>query len=351
MKAAFKAFKQWLRETRVSCAKWLLDKAPNTAHLPDIQQAQTILFLRQDGKIGDFIVSSFVFSEIKRHKPSAKIGVLCSPENRYLFEQHPDIDHIHVVEKRGMWAYHQLGKQLNNQYDVVIEPTLIFRVRELVLLRAIGAPHNIGYLKSDYQIFNHSIEQTHLHYTEVYCKILNILGFEDVATDYRLPDYSKSHQKVADFLLKNHLNQYIALNFFGAARRRRFTPEHIRAILQTLTRVFPQQSWLLLGFPEVNEWLSALASEFSGCYVFAETESIFDNMALIASAKAVLSPDTAVVHIAVALDKPLIGLYSAEAQNFANWYPYSQQAQVLRYQHDVNEINPEELVPLLAKIV
>lgn len=350
LKQSFKKFKIKLREWRVSLAKQMLDREPPPSHIA-LTQARNILFLRQDGKIGDFVVSSFVFRAIKQQRPEAKIGVLCSRENAYLFENNPDIDHLHIVAERGVLPYYQMGKQLKNQYDVVIEPTLVFRVRELVLLRTIAAPYNLGYLKADYRIFNHHISDSQLHYSEIYCKLLNLIGIENVDTRYRLPEQPEAEQRIAEFLQQQQLTDYIALNFFGAARSRRFTPDSIRTILDTLTAEFPQQKWLLLGFPEVNAWLVDVVQAYSNCYLFENTKTIFDNIALIRHAKAVVSPDTSMVHIAVALDKPLIAIYNSDERNFANWYPYSQQAQILRYQQNINEINAAELIPMLAKIV
>ena len=81
-----------LQKIRLKLGKILLDKKTqgNLSALPP----EKILFLRHDGKIGDYIVSSFVFREIKKYNSNTKIGVICTKKNEYLFKQNRYIDEI-----------------------------------------------------------------------------------------------------------------------------------------------------------------------------------------------------------------------------------------------------------------
>ncbi|MGR6652132.1 glycosyltransferase family 9 protein, partial [Avibacterium paragallinarum] len=85
--------KNILRELRLKAGKLLLDKKSSDNFSDNLPMS--ILFLRQDGKIGDYIVSSFAFREIKRFNPTIKIGVVCTKQNAYLFEQNPYIDQLY----------------------------------------------------------------------------------------------------------------------------------------------------------------------------------------------------------------------------------------------------------------
>ncbi len=59
--------KHLLRKFRLKAGKLLLDKKSSDNFSDNMPMS--ILFLRQDGKIGDYIVSSFAFREIKRFNP------------------------------------------------------------------------------------------------------------------------------------------------------------------------------------------------------------------------------------------------------------------------------------------
>ncbi|HDL5660065.1 TPA: lipopolysaccharide heptosyltransferase family protein, partial [Mannheimia haemolytica] len=82
--------KATLRKARLVIGKAILDSKNTDLILSEIPNK--ILFLRHDGKIGDYVVSSFVFREIKKQSPQTQIGVVCSQKNRYLFENNPYID-------------------------------------------------------------------------------------------------------------------------------------------------------------------------------------------------------------------------------------------------------------------
>lgn len=123
--------KSMLQKIRLKLGKLLLDKTnlPNNIINIDIRN---ILFLRQDGKIGDYVVSSFVFREIKKFNPHIKIGVICTKQNAYLFKQNPYIDQLYYVKKKSILDYIKCGLAIQKeQYDLVIDPTIMIRNRDL----------------------------------------------------------------------------------------------------------------------------------------------------------------------------------------------------------------------------
>ncbi|TNH00369.1 glycosyltransferase family 9 protein, partial [Pasteurellaceae bacterium Phil31] len=102
-----KKIKYQLRQWRIALGKWILDK---TKSMPDNIELKSVLFLRQDGKIGDYIVSSFVFRELKKYNPNLDIGVVCSDDS--LFIKNPHIDHIYQVKKKNIIDYFKTGLKL-----------------------------------------------------------------------------------------------------------------------------------------------------------------------------------------------------------------------------------------------
>ena len=74
-------------------------------------------------------------------------------------------------------------------------------------------------------------------------------------------------------------------------------------------------------------------------------------LVLIRHAQAVLTPDTAIIHIAAALDKPIIGLYRQDPQNYANWHPQSEHAQIIWFQQHIQEITPTQMISALQNII
>jgi len=65
------------------------------------------------------------------------------------------------------------------------------------------------------------------------------------------------------------------------------------------------------------------------------SSQIGDVIAQMSLADAIVSVDTATIHIAAALDKPLLGLYNPDRENFAEWHPNYPRGQALFAQAQV----------------
>ena len=350
-KQRFKQLKTDWRNARLRWCKTWLDRAPAASPAPNPQNLHAILFLRQDGKIGDYIVSSFAFREIKRAHPAIKIGVICSAKNRQLFENNPHIDALHEVQPKSTLSYYQVGKSLAGQYDAVIDPTLSLRPRDLLLLRTLNAKYYVGLNKADYQLFNLNIANSQQHFADVYAQALHLLGFANIHTQPELPNRPASEAAVQTFLQQNSLQHYIALNFFGAANSRRFSLEAIAHTLTAFQAAFPAQKFILLTYPEITPSLATLCQQHPNATLYPHTQTIHDSIALIRHAQAVLTPDTAIIHIAAALDKPIIGLYRQDPQNYANWHPKSEHAQIIWFNQHIQEITPAQMIAALQNII
>ena len=347
-KTFYKSLKSRWDVLRLRWAKLWFDRTP-AAPAPALNphNLRAVLFLRQDGKIGDYIVSAFAFREIKKANSGIKIGVLCSSKNRQLFENNPYIDALHEVAPKSTASYRTVGRAVARQYDVAIDPSLQTRARDLVLLRALDCPYNLGLGKADYQLFNLNIADTQQHFADVYAQALRLLGFTDLDTRPMLPDHPASDAAVQAFLQENGLKNYTALNFFGAANSRRFSREAIQTALAAFQVAFPTRQFVLLTYPEITPMLQEVCRQQANCFVYADTQTIHDSIALLRHADTVLTPDTAIVHIAAALNKKIVALYREDPQNFANWQPKSQQVHLLFFKQHIEEITPQQMVAAL----
>ncbi|WP_443091211.1 glycosyltransferase family 9 protein [Basfia succiniciproducens] len=339
------SLKQLLRKIRISIGKQFLDKKSlNTEKsLLDIKK---ILFLRQDGKIGDSIVSSFVFREIKKQNPNTHIGVVCSNKNAFLFERNPYIDQLHFVKNRNILERIKCGLNLRKlSYDVLIDPTVLLRNRDLLFLRLINAKCNIGYQKADYKIFDYNIEDNSLHFSQVYQKALEMIGFKQIDTTYDVPQDKEISQQVRSFLNKNSLDKFIAVNFYGNGSSRRFNDERIVETLHYLT-THSEKPILLLAYPEVINHLEKLAEPFPYVFIDKNSTTIYHSIEAIKQCCLLISPDTATVHIGTGFTRPMICFYSNDKENFAHWHPNNPaNTHILRYQQNINELSPEAIKP------
>ncbi|PJG83901.1 glycosyltransferase family 9 protein [Caviibacterium pharyngocola] len=343
------SIKDTLRKIRLSLGKQLIDIKKRKTEVPT--EIKRILFLRQDGKIGDYIVSSFVFREIKKQMPAVHIGVVCTKNNAYLFTDNPYIDQLYFVKKRSIFSLIKCGLNLRKfQYDVVIDPTVLLRNRDLLFLRLINAKINLGYLKDDYKLFNLNIDNPNLHFADVYKTALEKIGFHSLNTEYEIPSNESAKNAVEKFIKKNQLTKFIAINFFGNGSSRRFNDSNIVAILDHSVKN-TELPIVLLTYPEMTEKLKTLSMvngqwsiPYRKIFIMEETTTIFHTIELIRRCNLLISPDTATIHIAAGLNKPIIGFYSQDQENFVHWHPNSKNKTfILRYGDNINEIKPEQI--------
>lgn len=337
------SLKKALRSLRLAIGKFIIDRKTSHSFPNPIQK---ILFLRHDGKIGDYIVSSFVFRELKKQNPNLHIGVVCSTKTRYLFEKNPYIDQLYPVKTKSISNYIQVAKQIQQQqYDVLIDPTTLLRNRDLLLIKLINTKINIGYQKQYYQLFDLNITDNTLHFSQIYQQALEMIGYGNIDRTYDIPTDIESEQKIQEFLEQNNIQSFIAINFFGASSSRSFTDENIEKWLSYIQKN-TQKPLILLTYPAVTDKLKNIVKQYKNCFVLESTSTIFDNISLIQAADLVISPDTSIIHIAAGLNKPIIAFYSHNQENFTHWHPNSQNSvHLLRYSRNINELNPEQLLP------
>ncbi|OOF86266.1 glycosyltransferase family 9 protein [Rodentibacter ratti] len=333
-------FKQFLRNLRINIGKLFIDRRPETSSLP----IQKILFLRQDGKIGDYIVSSFAFRELKKFNPTLQIGVVCTKHNQYLFSQNPYIDQLYLVKKKNIKDYIRCGFSLGKEnYDVVIDPTVFLRNRDLLLLRLINAKINIGYQKEGYKLFNQNIPYSAQHFSQVYATALEKVGLTNIDLQYDIPFNQKAAIAISTFLKENQLKDYIALNFFGYFSMKKMSDENIITHLNYLTENIQSKKIVLLSAPDTNDKLIDLAKNFTNVFVYPTTE-IFHTIELIRHCQQLISVDTSTVHIASGFNKPIIAFYHNNEYEFIHWKPMTQSpTHILFFDKTVNEITPDKI--------
>ncbi|QLB21295.1 heptosyltransferase [Vespertiliibacter pulmonis] len=335
--------KKFLQKIRLKLGKVILDHKKHHS-LTEISLIRKIIFLRQDGKIGDYIISSFIFRELKKQNPNIYIAVVCSTKIQYLFRQNSFVDKIYTVKTKDIINYIQVSNKIRaDKYDILIDPTVFIRNRDLLLIKLIGAKVNIGYQKQDYKIFDESINDINIHFSQVYEKILNRMEFKNINTDYDIPSNLVSQRNIEEFLEENNIHKFIAINFFGASSSRSFNDESIKILLNHITSKISTPIILLI-YPTITEKVKKFILSYSNIYLYEKTQTIFDNIEIIKKSYLVISPDTSIIHIAVGLNKPIIAFYSNDNENFIHWHPKSNNTiQILRYNKNINEIKPEQL--------
>jgi ADP-heptose:LPS heptosyltransferase len=129
-----------------------------------------------------------------------------------------------------------------------------------------------------------------------------------------------AEKQINAFLQENNIQKYFCVNLSGSRIERSWTTEKWIVFLKKISS--DTLAIIIIAAHTEKERALQIAAEVSNA-VYLETKSIIEVYSVVAKADLVISPDTSIVHIAAAFDKPLLGLYSRNLLNNAKFHPLS----------------------------
>lgn len=308
--ALYKATKKWRR-------------MPTEKIAPS--KVRTALMIRNEGKIGDAIVSTCILRAM--HEAGINIDVLAIKANEMIFSGNPFIRNLYLTDEmdpRDMYN-HAIPDDLiitlkNNNYDLMIDTgiwdTGLYMPK---MIQAISPKISLGFNKqkwlSHYDV-NIAFNHYQSHVKEIYAAIMNYLGFSD-ASNQRYEVYYKQsisdEVKTIDFFTGD--NKKVIINMYASHDDRNLTPQQTKEIISGILLKNKNIDIVVLDYKK-----SFVKDFFIGAKVY-HVPSLYHAMAAINLSDLVISPDTAVVHVAALYDKPLIGIYRDIPDNNKLWSP------------------------------
>jgi len=285
-------------------------------------KAQKMLVV-QLGRIGDLILLLPVFEELKKLNPANEVHLLAGKHNYQAVEGYPFIDKVFLYEKSLWGRFKTILALRKERYDVWIDPKNHRSGESLLFARLGGATFKIGYEASpsvfDFQV-PHESEHPDKHISYINFLALAPFGIEPTTARPTLFVQAKAEERIQFFLQEKAINQYFCINLSGSRVERNWTTEKWISFLQQIAGDI--SSIIIIAAPNEKERAIQIADSVSNA-VYLETKSIIEVYSVVKTAKLVISPDTSIVHIAAAFDKPLLGLYSKNIRNNAKFHPLS----------------------------
>ena len=364
-------FQDYMREKRLKIGKYIWDRKKKSKiievdnFLKD-NNIKSILFLRYDGKIGDMIVNSLMFREIKKVYPDTKIGVITRGAAIDIIKNNPNVDEIYEYHKDRKKIKDLALKIKEEKYDLLIDFSEMLRVNQMMLINLCGARINIGLDRKDWKLFDLSIESGKdfkwtEHITKRYLAYLIKLGLKKENIDISYDIYLKNEKKYEIFFNKIKENKKLILNPYGASKHKSFSIETLENIINYLKD--KDIAIILVYFGDKYEELKFLEKKYKYVYIPKKIESILDTAILIKKSDYVISPDTSIVHIASAFNKKMITIYPPKGGKYGVdhlvWAPESEYSKVIfckdktgTYDEiDINTFNFDEIKKEILKIL
>ena len=334
-------FQDYMREKRLKIGKYIWDRKGRVKILEgnnflEDNNIKSILFLRYDGKIGDMVVNSLMFREIKKVYPNIKIGVVARGAAIDIIKDNPNVDKIYEYYKDRKKIKDLALKIKEEKYDLLIDFSEMLRVNQMMLINLCGARINIGLDRKDWKLFDLSIESGKdfkwtEHITNRYLAYLIKLGLKKESIDISYDIYLKDEKKYETFFYKIKENKKLILNPYGASKHKSFNIETLENIITYLKD--KDIAIILVYFGDKYKELEFLEKKYKSVYIPKKIESILNTAILIKKSDYVISPDTSIVHIASAFNKKMITVYPPKGGKYGIdhlvWAPKSKYNKVI----------------------
>ena len=301
--------------------------------MPD--SLKNILIIKPSS-LGDIVLALPALTTLRNSFPNAKISWLIRSEFAPLLKNHPHLTETILFERnllaKAWYKPHAFAKLWsliqrlrNEKFDIVIDLQGLFRTAVLAMLS--GCPVRFG-MKNAREFaglfYTHRISQNSdsIHLVDYYVNIAKAAGAQKTTVQFVLPVDAEAAASVNQLLLQHNVdkNHYVVFIPGSAHSDKCWPVEKFAALAEKISSMF-QLPIILAGTKSeknITEKLRALAKV--PIADFAGLTNLNELVALLKSARLVVSNDTGPGHIAAALGRPLVMMFSWS--NPARIYPY-----------------------------
>ncbi len=315
------------------------------------------IILVQLGRIGDMILLTPAIKALKNKFPDAKIDVLAGRHNFAALKNNPNIHSVFVYEKTPIKILKTIFSLRKVKYDYYIDPKDHKSSESRIFAKIARAYTKIGYNSDGDFVFDINIssesQNQGMHFSKrAFIPLKNLdVDFPAKTPAPDLYQDKDSIDYVSEYLKKESLNSYYVLNLSASMEHKMWdTKKWIK-----LYKEFPEfQSKTVLSYaPPERDKAELLLAECKGIHNF-ESRNLNDAISLIAKSELLISPDTAMVHVAAAFDIPLLGLYSGLDDFYAKFYAACSVKEIIRAEkgdYGIKSINYDQVKLGLEKII
>ena len=300
----------------------------------DIKKSKNVLVLKYD-RIGDMVVTTPIFRELKKAYPSISISVLASKENKDVIKNNPYIDKIYTNYKNSIFNdLPTLLKLRKKSFDVCIElehsviPHAIFRLK-IINPKKIITIHKdgrYGVKGSELELYDYFTEKDKKsHFGKIWLDTLIFFGITPSSNKYDFFLSNIERDKAESFVLSMGNKIKIGINIEGSFPEKSIQKKELDQICRGLYSHCSNIKIVILASPNQILKKKKMISELGLDYVIPSytTETIIDAAAIVEQLDLIITPDTSIVHIASSFDKPVVSIHENNKDSFRLWSPSS----------------------------
>ena len=283
-----------------------------------------ILVIRDDG-IGDLIITMETLRAIKDASPTITLDLLASPQNAAFARTLPFIDDV-VVHRRGPAgdALRTMRELRRRRHDVVIDGRATIRTvkaHTAALMLATGARWRVGVgqRRNDWVYTVRADPGDASHIVEVIASLAQPFGVSLSDRDWRAKlTLAQAERASAErtWLGIGAGRPRVLINISVGNSERFWNHARFAPVLARLRERLPSATLLVTAMPDERRVAEELARPVRGAAIPLTLSEV---MAAVATADLVVTPDTAITHVASGFQTPTLALMR---RNTEAWAPY-----------------------------
>ena len=297
--------------------------------------------------IGDAVHVLPIVNAIKRHSPRSRITWFLAPRPATLVHGHPAVDEIIEFSARGgLAAWRQMRRSLQSrQFDLLLDFQVAIKAGLLTSL--VDAPVKVGFDRRrardlNWIFTNHKIPpHANQHVQDQYFEFLDYIGVPHERVEWGLGPWP-SEAGTLERLLPDAPKRFASIAVATSKPDKDWPAERWVEVIDALHAEHGLPSVLVGGRSAVEQ--AAEETIMARCRHAPRSTlgcTLREMVSVLSASTLVLSPDTAPMHIANALGRPVIALFGATDPRRTGPYGTSQELVVNAFR---NPDDPPEII-------
>jgi lipopolysaccharide heptosyltransferase III len=329
----------------------LTSRAEDLLRLP---AAPRVLLIRME-RIGDVLVSVPVLRALRARYPKGRIDLLVSRANLAVHEAvTPFVDNVWCYDKTVRSALGLLRTLRRARYDVVVDLVDNPSATAQLVIRWCGAPAAVGLLHAEAGLYTHAapvLDRRTVHPVERLAQLLLPFGIDPASQSLDLA-YPLGPVDIegARLLLGPTVRPFrLGVNLSGREAGKQWGSANYIALIRHLMCKDARFVVSVCGSPQDATAVRRVAFA-TGAQAVPPRSSLREFAAIVHEFDLLLTPDTAVVHLAAAWKIPTVALYRSDPE-VAPWLPYHTPHRAVANPRGIPAIPVDQVIAALEELI
>lgn len=300
----------------------------------------------QIGKIGDMILNTPLFSELKRIFPSCSLDVLASDKNALIPSNSPLINKTYIFRKNLISLIKLILNLKKEKYDLWIDTKADYSKTSKYIKAFANPIKSIGF-NTEEKVFDVDLTEflAGKHYVDINISpIAYLTGKKEIERVNPQITIPKEVSELIFNRIENIKGKKILINFSSGIETRTLGYDKWYELVK---KIKPEFNLILTGMKNDYESINKLMhSNVRDNLYFIGTDTILELAELIKLSDLIITPDTSAVHIASCFNKPIVCFYFNVKWNLERFAPLSRKQKVLvsDEENSLNSIKVEQIL-------